>query len=233
MARKVKTTKLDIIRCASELFFTQGYSATSPKHICERLDLSTGNITYYFPTKEHLLAEFAKMLCDFQWKMMGKETEEGSSSVMAICQEMMAMITMCEESEIARDFYLALYTSPMCLEIIRKNDMIRSKQVYKEYCPDWTDVQFIEAETIVSGIEYATMMTTPDSASLRIRLAGALHSILRIYNIPEEIRNKKIEKVLTMDYRGISRKVLAEFKKFLDEANETALEELIQSRQEV
>ena len=28
---KVKTTKLDIIRCASEFFFEQGYSATSLK----------------------------------------------------------------------------------------------------------------------------------------------------------------------------------------------------------
>jgi len=231
MARKVKTTKLDIIRCASKLFFEQGYSATAPKHICQELDLSTGNLTYYFPTKEHLLAQFAEMLCEFQWKMMEQEAEEGISSVMAICLEVMAMAAMCEESQIARDFYLAIYTSPMCLAIIRKNDAERSRQVYKEFCPNWSDLQFREAETIVSGIEYATLMTTPDSAPLEIRMAGALYCILGVYNIPEEERKKKIEKVLKMDYRRIGRRVLTEFKDFLDETNEAALEELIRVRQ--
>ena len=228
---KIKTTKLDIIRCAAELFFEQGYSATSPKHICDALDISTGNLTYYFPTKEHLLAVFVEMLCDFQGELMEMEANEGVSSVLSICLELTAMAAMCEDSVIAKEFYLATYTSPICLEIIRRNDAKRAMQVFKEYCPDWTDEQFAEAETIVSGIEYATLMTTPDSAPLEIRMAGALYCILGVYNIPEEDRKKKIEKVLKMDYRRIGRRVLTEFKNFLDETNEAALEELIRVRQ--
>ncbi|MBR6558644.1 MAG: helix-turn-helix transcriptional regulator [Clostridia bacterium] len=68
--KKIKTTKLDIIKCASELFFTQGYSNTPPKDICEKLGIYVGNTTYYFPTKEHLLTVFVQILCDFQWEMM-------------------------------------------------------------------------------------------------------------------------------------------------------------------
>lgn len=233
MARRyVNTTKHEIIQTAARLFLERGYSATTPKLICDELDISTGNLTYYFPTKEHLLAVLAKTLCDFQWKMMNKETDEGNTSVMAVCLEMMILAAMCEESEIARDFYLSLYTSPMCLEIIRKNDTERSKQVYREYCPEWTELQFVEAETIVSGIEYATMMTTSDSASLEIRLAGALESILSIYNIPKDIRRMKIEKVLKMDYRSISRRVLSEFKDFVEQTNEAALEELMNAKKD-
>ncbi len=231
MARKkVKTTRLDIIRSAATLFFENGYSATSPRQICDMLDLSTGNITYYFPTKEHLLSEFVHMLCDYQWKMMEAEADEGYSSLMAICLELTAMAAMCEESEIAKDFYLATYTSPMCLEVIRRNDMERSKLVYKDYCPDWTDEKFIEAETIVSGIEYATLMTTGDSASLEMRIEGALNNILSVYRVPEEVRNKKIARVLAMDYRKIGRRVFKEFKKYIVETNEKALEELIQAK---
>lgn len=37
------------------------------------------------------------------------------------------------------------------LDIIRKNDAERSKEVFK----DWTDENFAEAEVLVSGIEYA------------------------------------------------------------------------------
>ena len=227
---KIKTTKLDIIRCASELFFEQGYSATSPKNICEALDISTGNLTYYFPTQEHLLAVFTEMLCDFQQDMMEQEAHEGVSSVLATCLELTTMAAMCEESEIAKDFYLASYTSPLCLSIIRKNDAKRNKRVFKEYCPDWSDEQFAEAEIIVSGIEYATLMTTHDPVSLEARITGALNNILMVYCVPEEIRTTKIQKALSIDYRKIGQRVLREFKTFIAKENETALEELINAK---
>ena len=227
---KVKTTKLDIIRCASELFFEQGYNATSPKHICEALDISTGNITYYFPTKEHLLAVFVEMLCDFQWEMMEVEANEGVSSVLSVCLEMMSMAAMCEDSEIAKEFYLATYTSPICLEIIRRNDTKRNRQVFEQFCPEWTDSQFVEAETIVSGVEYATLMTTADSAPLETRIVGALNNILTVYQVPEEIRKVKIGKVLALDYRKIGRRVLSDFKNYIAQSNEAALEELVSAK---
>lgn len=227
---KIKTTKLDIIRCASELFFEQGYSATSPKHICDALDISTGNLTYYFPTKEHLLAIFTEMLCDFQHKMMEIEAEEGVSSVLSICLELTTMAAMCEESGIAKDFYLATYTSPICLEIIRRNDTERNRNVFRDYCPDWTDLQFSEAETIVSGIEYATLMTTADSAPLETRITGALNNILTVYQVPEEIRKIKIRKVLNIDYRKLGKRVLKDFKEHIVQANEAAFEKLVNAK---
>jgi AcrR family transcriptional regulator len=227
---KVKTTKLDIIRCASEMFFQQGYSATSPKQICERLDISTGNLTYYFPTKEHLLAVFTEMLCDYQQKMMEIEAEEGVSSVLSVCLELITMAAVCEDSEIAKEFYLASYTSPICLEIIRRNDTQRNKRVFAQYCPNWTDEQFVEAELIVSGIEYATLMTAGDPVSLEARIAGALNNILTIYNIPEELRKIKIEKVLKIDYQRIGQRVLRDFKTYIARENEAALEELINAK---
>ena len=228
--RRVNTTKHEIVRVASKLFLETGYSATSPKLVCEELDISTGNLTYYFPTKEHLLAVVVEMLCDFQRKMMDLEAQEGYSSVMAICLELTAMASMCEEDEIAKDLYIASYTSPLTLDIIRKNDAERSKEVFKDYCPDWTDENFAEAEVLVSGIEYATLMTTDGSVSLETRIAGALNNILTIFNVPEEMRKMKIGKVLAMDYRAIGRRVLREFRKFVEDSNDHLLDELLHAR---
>lgn len=227
---KVKTTKLDIIRCASETFFEKGYSATSPKMICEALDISTGNLTYYFPTKEHLLAEFVEMLCDYQQEMMEIEAHEGVSSVLSVCLELTTMAAMCEDNEIAKDFYLSTYTSPLCLQIIRRSDAQRNKRVFQEYCPDWTDGQFTEAEIIVSGIEYATLMTTGDPVPLENRIAGALNNILTVFQVPEEIRKVKIRKVLAIDYHKIGQRVLRDFKKFIENTNEAALEALLNAK---
>ena len=224
--RKVNTTRLDIIQCASRMIFTQGYSATTPKQICDALDISTGNLTYYFPTKEHLLAVFAEQLCDYQWKRFEQAADEGNSSLMALCLEMTAMAAMCEEDPNAREFYLGVYTSPLCLEILRRNDARRAKEVFAQFCPGWTDQQFAEAETIVSGIEYATLMTTADSAPLEVRIEGALNNILKVFNVPEATRKMKIGKVLKMDYLQIGLSVFEDFKKHIEQENEKNLEAL-------
>lgn len=226
--RRVNTTRLEIIQLATEMILSAGYSATTPKRICDELDISTGNLTYYFPTKEHLLAVLVEMLCDFQGKTLQSTVNEGSTSLLAVCLELATMAVMSEESEVAKDLFVSAYSSPVCLEIIRRNDAQRSRSVFGEFCPGWTDEQFIEAETLVSGIEYATMMTTGDSTSLENRITGALNNIMRIYNVPEDIRTVKINKVLAMDYRAVGRRVLDEFRAYVKETNEQILEDVLQ-----
>ena len=226
--RRVNTTRYEIIQEGTRLFLEKGYSNTTPKLICDTLDISTGNLTYYFPTKEHLLAVLVDMLCKFQAKTIQDMVEEdGLTSLLAVCLELTAMAAMSEGSEIAKDLFLSAYSSPICLEIIRRNDAQRSKLVYKEYCSDWSEQQFIEAETLVSGIEYATLMTTNDSSPLETRIMGALNSILMIYNVPEEIRKQKIEKALAIDYRTQGRYILEKFTEFVEQTNEQTFEELL------
>ena len=229
MARinRAELTRLEIIRVASKKFLENGYTATSIKEISKELDMSPGNLTFHFPTKEHLLAALVELLCKFQWEMMKEETEEGYTPIMALCLELMSMAVMCEESEIAKDFYLSAYTSPLSLEIMRKNDVERAEEVFAEFCPDWTEAHYVEAAALVSGIEYATLMTAGMPLSLEARIAGAMTVILRLFNVPEERRNAKLEKVLAMDYRPIGRRVLKQFKKYVEEVNEQAFIDLL------
>jgi transcriptional regulator, TetR family len=209
------------------MFLENGYSTTSIKAIANALDMSTGHLTFYFPTKEHLLAELVDMLCSFQWIQVRQYVDEGESLLMAICLEFTAMAAICEENEVAKDFYLSAYTHPMTLEIIRKNDAQRAKLVFGEYCPDWTQTQYTEAETLISGIEYATMMTTAESAPIDVRIAGALNNIMLIYQVPEDVRERKIRRVLDMEYAVIGQQMLEEFIAYIDETNEQAFEDLL------
>lgn len=228
--RRVNTTKIEIVQTATRMFLERGYTETSLKAICDELDISTGNLTFYFPTKEHLLALLVKMLCRYQWEMMEQAADEGKTSLMALCLELTAMAASCEESEIAKDFYLSTYTHPMTLDIIRKNDTEKARQVFgKEYCSTWKDQNFREAELLVSGIEYATMMTTESSAPLDVRIAGAIGAVMLIYNVPEEIRKMKINKVLATDYRGLGRQILRGFIEYTEGLDEEDLEALIMS----
>lgn len=227
MARKKvnNAIKMAMVRVANRMFLERGFSNTSVKAIAQELGISTGHITFYYPTKEHLLALLVEKLCDFQWQMMNQTVDEGKTSLMAICLELVAMAAICEENEIAKDFYLSSYTNPMCLEIIRRSDTRRAKEVFGEYCADWNDENFAEAETLVSGIEYATLMTTPASASLEVRIAGALNQIMTLYNVPEDVRKMKIDKVLAMDYGNIGRRIFTEFTEYIDSENSQLSEE--------
>lgn len=229
MARidKSKLTKLEIVRVASRRFLENGYSNTSIKAISDELAMSTGNLTFHFQTKEHLLAVLVEMLRGFQWKLIEQEANEGVSSLLAICIELMTVASACEKSEIAKDFFLSTYSSPVCLDYIRKSAVERAKIIFGEYCESWSDEQYAEAEILVSGINYATLMTTDNTVSLETRIKGALNIIMMIYNVPEHIREQKIEKVLSIDCIKLGERVFKEFIKYVDDSAEQALKDVL------
>lgn len=104
MAYRVRfQTKLEIIKLASEMFLTVGYTETSTKRLAAELDISVGNLSYYFPTKEHLLAEMTTRLCDYHAIVMESEIDEGITSLLAYLLELTCMMSVCDESEVAKE----------------------------------------------------------------------------------------------------------------------------------
>ena len=224
-------TRSEIVRVAANCFLNDGYTKTTVNSMCKKLNMSPGNMTFHFPTKEHMLAELVEMLCKYQWKLMEDEAQDGYSSIMAICLELLTIASACEQDEVAKDFFLSAYRSELCIDLIRSNDKERAKEVFKEYCSDWTDEQFTEAAVLVSGIEYATLLTTSEVASLELRVGGALQTILTIYNVPKEIREQKIEKVLSMNYKALGLDTLKKFRKYVDQTTEQALLDSLKRKQ--
>lgn len=227
--KKESPTRLAIIQVAIDLFFEKGFSNTTAAIVCRKAGIGTGNLTFYFPTKEHILDVLVTMMCDYQWKMIEAHTDEGKSSLLSYCLELATMAAISEEIPQMHDFYVSAYSHPMTLENIRANDVEKMQQVFGPFCPDWTEEQFVEAEAIVSGIEYATMMTTKHSAPLPVRIEGALNAIMLLFGVPEELRKIKIQKVLATDYRAIAKRVFIDFKKYVSDANEKAIEDLLQT----
>jgi len=224
---KSELTKLEIIRVATRMFLEYGYTTTTIKTICDELSISAGNLTFYFHSKEHLLATLVEMCCDFQWKMMKEELKSNSSPVEWLCLELMAMMAICEENEVAKDFYISAYTSPISLDIIRKSDAARAKKVFSEFCPGFTDEDFCAAEVIVSGVEYAGMMTTEFCVPLDKRIKATLDVVMAVYGVPSDIRKKIIDETLKTDYRKVGRRMLSEFREYVEEVNEQSFLDLV------
>lgn len=230
-SKKITLTQLDIIKTATTMFLEKGYCATSPKDVAAELNMSVGNVTFYFPAKEDMLAVLIHILTEFQWKTVREIVDDGETPISALCFELTAMASMCEENEIARDLYLCAYKSPKSLAIIRKNDAQRAKKVFAASCEEWSDEMFTEAETIVSGIEYATLMTTPDSASVETRIVGAMKAILSIYNVPEERQQMKVKKAMSLDYLKYGRELFARFKDYVLNMSEEEYRQLLTEHQ--
>ncbi len=222
--KKRPNTRLQIINLAAHLFIEEGYSATTVGKIAKTLDLSPGNITFYFPSKEHMLAELVDELFDFQTWLMDYEAKEGASSLLSYCLELTSIAAACEEDAVARDFFASAYSSEMILGRIRENDTEKTKRVFAKFRPDWSDEEWRATENIVSGIEYATIMTCELDTPLDKQIEKALDSILMLYGVPEGLRRQKIEKVLAMDYRHVGRRILQGFKEYIDKVNEDNLQ---------
>ena len=219
------STRSAIIKVGAKLFIEEGYTKTSFSRLSKELGISLGNITFYFPTKEHLLAVLCNELCSFQRELMEEEASEGFSTLTSYCLELTSMTAICEEDAVTRDFFHAVYTSPLSLDIIRDNDTDKTRDVFEAYRPEWTDEKWIGAENLVSGIEYATIMTREERTPLPLQIEGGLDAIMTLYGVPEETRRKTIREVLEMDYRALGRRILKEFKAYIEKTNEAALKQ--------
>ena len=181
------------------------------------------------PNLPPLLSVVVEMLCEFQWKLFEIEADRGIESIGSVCLELMTVAAACQENEIAKDFFTAVFQSDMCREYLRNNNIARAKRILQEYCADWTEEQFIQAEILVMGIQYSTITINDSVLPLKTRISGALNQILSIYNVSEEEKNHEIQKVLEMDCRKIGKKVLKEFIDYVNIHNEQTLEEILQN----
>ena len=219
-------TKLEIIKLALHVFLTHGYTEASTKKIAKDLGISVGNLAYHFPTKEHLLTELTERLCEYHLKVMEAEIDEGLTSLLAYLMELTCMMAVCDESEVVKDLYTSMYRSPLALKIIRESDTRKVMSIFTEYCPGWEREDFALTENAVSGIEYASLMTeNAEDVPLDKRIVKTLNVVMKAYNVPAEIRELKLKKVLAMDYRRIGRQFIAGFSEYVESINKQALEE--------
>lgn len=221
MARKkvVNETKNAIIRVAIEMFLERGFTNTSVRAIAAELGISTGNITFYFPSKEHLLMVLVEMLCDSQWSMLEQQADEEETALMAFCMETMTVAAACEQNEIARDLFLSVFQSELCRNLLRENHVARAERIFSEYCGDWTHQQFRIAEILVMGIQHAVIIPTDVEIPLSERIAAALNQILSIYGVPENNRAEKIRRILALDYNDIRQRVREGSLRYVDQLN--------------
>lgn len=215
MARpKTQGLRYVILKNATKLFLEKGYTDAYVTTIAKELQISTGNLTFYYPTKEHILAELVRSLFAFQWE----KEETGQDLLAAYLYELALIASVCEEKPTVKDLILSVYTSPMSLAIIREYDTKRAKNTFGKYCTSWSDTDYVLAENVASGIERAMLVTeNTERVTFEQRVTSSLNAIMKLYDVPEADRKRLLAEVLATDYRSKGNIIFEEFGGFVED----------------
>ncbi len=226
--RKANTTKLEILQVAAKNFLENGFKDTSAKSICEELNISPGNLTFWFPTKEHILLELTKEITSFHTKYIGKISNEDYGDLYTYCWEVTAQITLCEDNPNIKDIYLAIYSHPMTLDFVKDWTAEKNLRILGERLSDWDIKRFRRAETVTCCIERSAL-TEPCSAeyTLEDKIRLTLTCLLKIYDIEKEEREKAIEEILKSDYKKTGHLLLKQLTEYVQKTNQEMIDRAV------
>jgi len=207
-----RNTKYEILQCATRLFIEKGYTSTYVTSIASELGISTGNLTFHFPTKEHILAELIKELLILPRREEESAIREEHALLTGYLLELAMFASVCCDNPNIKDLLVSAYTRPMSLQVIREADTKRAMEIFGKYCPGWKETDYVQTENVVSGMEYAMFMTeNTDLLTFEQRIYGSMDAIMKVYEIPKDIRDSLLTKIMKLDYSSMGNQVFDEF----------------------
>ncbi len=176
-----------------------------------------GRVTYHFRTKEDMLNILIQELMDFHGDIIDEIYEKVQDNLFSFAMEITAQISLCAQNETLWDLYYSAYAHPATFTTIKDWAARKNYNLLKEFVPDWTESKFREIENVVSCIEFSAF-TTPTNKFYTIenKISVVLDSIMKIYNIPKEDRERTISTVLGTNYMTIGREMFDKFIERLD-----------------
>ena len=210
-------TEITIIRSATKLFLQNGYTDTTFKMIEEDSGVKVGTITYHFRSKEDILHILIEEMMNYHAEILEGMHKKHEQPLVAYATEVTAQIALCENNRKAWDLYYSSYSLPMIYDYIKGWAAEKNYNLFKERLPAWTEHDFREKEVIASGIEFAALKTLCDrSFTLDKKITLCLDSMMMLYEVPKQERQKVIETILAMDYEAIAKEMFEKFVNRLD-----------------
>ena len=209
--------QINIIRSAAKLFLQNGFSGTTLKMIEKDSGVKVGNITYYFRSKEDLLAILVEEIMDFHANLLDDICEATDNPLFSYAMEITAQLAICEENRNAWDLYYNSYNLPHTFEHIKTWGAEKNYNLFKERLPGYTEQDFRDKEVVAAGIELAAMKTLCDrNFTIEKKITLILDALMMLYEVKSEERQEIIARVLATDYCKIGCDMFEKFVKRLD-----------------
>lgn len=226
--RKTNLTKLEIMQAAMRMFLEKGFTNTSAKAISNELNISTGNLTFYYPTKEHILLELTKEITEFHTKCIDKVLKD-NDDLLSYCWEIAAQIILCEQNENAKDLYLAIYSHPMTMHFVKDWTAEKNQRILGERLKDWDYDRFRQVENVTSCIERSALAEScTESYTTEDKIRLILTCLLKIYDISTEERERVIKQILDTDYSKMGHDLFKQLSRYVGNQNKQAITKAIE-----
>ena len=113
-------TEIKVIRSATKLFLTQGFSKTTHRQIAEESGIGLGTITYHYKVKEDMLRVLIEELMDFHLDVIDDSEAKSNDSLFSYAMEIAVQIALCETDDKAYDLYYSAYSHPATFDYIKR-----------------------------------------------------------------------------------------------------------------
>ena len=215
--RENNATHKAIIDSAVRNFLVRGFHNTSAKMICEEVGISPGNLTFWFPTKADILLEFTKKIMDYHTKFIEYNKSKNEDNLYTYCLEIIVQIALCEERENIRDIYYSMYSEPLTMAYLKDWTAEKNFDILGSYLPDWDLKRFRRAANVTCCIERSALAEPcTEEYTLEDKIWLTLTCLLKIYDFPEDERERVISEILASDYQKIKTEMLSQLDKFLE-----------------
>ncbi len=214
--RENNSTQQAIINTATRQFLVNGFHNTSAKMICRELDISPGNLTFWYPTKADILLEFTKKIMSYHERFIEYNKNKGEENIYTYCLEIVVQIALCEERENIRDIYYSMYSEPLTMAFLKDWTAQKNLNILGSYLKDWDLKRFRRAANVTCCIERSALAEPcTEDYSLEDKIQLTLTCLLKIYDFEKQERERIINKILATDYHKIKTEMLKELDKYI------------------
>ena len=141
------------------------------------------------------------------------------------------LLRFAQESENAKDIYLAIYSHPLTLNYVKDWTAEKNQKILGERLSNWTYERFRRVENVTCCIERSALTEScTENYTIEDKIRLILTCLLKIYDIGYDEREKVINKILETDYQKTGRILLKQLTQYVEKQNEQALEEAINNR---
>ncbi len=214
--RENNSTQQAIINTATKQFLVNGFNNTSAKMICRELDISPGNLTFWYPTKADILLEFTKKIMSYHERFIEYNKNKGEENIYTYCLEIVVQIALCEERENIRDIYYSMYSEPRTMAYLKDWTAQKNLNILGSYLQDWDLKRFRRAANVTCCIERSALAEPcTEDYTLDDKILLTLTCLLKIYDFEKSERERIINKIFASDYHKIKTEMLKELDKYI------------------
>ncbi len=201
--------KRRILSTCVQLFIQKGYHNTTVAEILKEAKVSNSTFQNIFRAKDGVLLALAEFMFDSQFAAARHVNQPGRCPAYLYAVETAIQLAVTEMNENIRDVYVEAYTNPETADYLIERTSEKVYEIFAPYNPERSPSDFYELDIGTSGL-MRSFMSHPCNVyfTLERKITRFLRMSLMLYHVPEIDIEECVTRVLELDIRAISDRIM-------------------------